>query len=111
MWRPINTAREGRRWMSPGNCARHFRHDDKCVGREGDCVNSLLTGPQYRLEIDERQYKITQKITQNCEQNYKMSPQRRVITLEPGTTKNRDGREVVMTDAVCNLLVALVHGK
>src|SRR5271157_341239 len=35
----------------------------------------------------------------------------RVIRLEPGTTKNHDGREVVMTDAVCNLLNALVHGK
>jgi len=35
----------------------------------------------------------------------------RVIRLEPGTTKNHDGREVVMTDAVCHLLNALVHGK
>lgn len=35
----------------------------------------------------------------------------RVIRLEPGTTKNRDGREVMMTDAVCQLLSALVHGK
>jgi len=35
----------------------------------------------------------------------------RVIRLEPGTTKNRDGREVLMTDSVHNLLSALVHGK
>jgi len=35
----------------------------------------------------------------------------RVIRLEPGTTKNRDGREVMMTDEVCMLLSALVHGK
>ena len=35
----------------------------------------------------------------------------RVIRLEPGTTKNRDGREVLMTDEVCKLLAALVHGK
>jgi integrase len=35
----------------------------------------------------------------------------RVIRLEPGTTKNRDGREVLMTDEVCKLLTALVHGK
>lgn len=35
----------------------------------------------------------------------------RVIRLEPGTTKNREGREVLMTDAVCKLLSALVHGK
>jgi integrase len=35
----------------------------------------------------------------------------RVIRLEPGTTKNRDGREVLMTDAVCQLLTALVHGE
>jgi integrase len=35
----------------------------------------------------------------------------RVIRLEPGTTKNRDGREVVMTDVVFNLLGALIHGK
>ena len=35
----------------------------------------------------------------------------RVIRLEPGTTKNRDGREVLMTDEVCKLLSALVHGK
>ena len=35
----------------------------------------------------------------------------RVIRLEPGTTKNRDGREVLMTDAVRTLLSALVHGK
>ena len=35
----------------------------------------------------------------------------RTIRLDPGTTKNRDGREVIMTDAVCNLLGALVHGK
>jgi integrase len=35
----------------------------------------------------------------------------RAIRLEPGTTKNRDGREVMMTEAVCQLLSALVHGK
>jgi len=35
----------------------------------------------------------------------------RVIRLEPGTTKNRDGREVLMTDSVCQLLTALIHGK
>ena len=35
----------------------------------------------------------------------------RVIRLEPGTTKNRDGREVLMTDTVHKLLSALVHGK
>ena len=35
----------------------------------------------------------------------------RVIRLEPGTTKNRDGREVMMTDEVFTLLSALVHGK
>jgi len=35
----------------------------------------------------------------------------RVIRLEPGTTKNRDGREVLMTDEVCKLLSALVQGK
>lgn len=35
----------------------------------------------------------------------------RVIRLEPGTTKNRDGREVLMTDSVHKLLSALVHGK
>jgi integrase len=37
--------------------------------------------------------------------------EQRVIRLEPGTTKNRDGREVLMTDAVQKLLAALVHGK
>ena len=35
----------------------------------------------------------------------------RVIRLEPGTTKNRDGREVLMTDEVRKLLSALVYGK
>jgi integrase len=35
----------------------------------------------------------------------------RVIRLEPGTTKNREGREVLMTDTICKLLSALVHGK
>jgi integrase len=35
----------------------------------------------------------------------------RVIRLEPGTTKNRDGREVLMTEAVCQLLSALVYNK
>ena len=35
----------------------------------------------------------------------------RVIRLEPGTTKNRDGREVLMTDSVHKLLSALAHGK
>ncbi len=35
----------------------------------------------------------------------------RVIRLEPGTTKNGDGREVIMTDAVHNLLSALADGK
>ncbi|HXO39799.1 MAG TPA: tyrosine-type recombinase/integrase, partial [Candidatus Acidoferrum sp.] len=35
----------------------------------------------------------------------------RVIRLEPGTTKNREGREVVMTDAIFTLLSACVHGK
>jgi integrase len=34
-----------------------------------------------------------------------------VIRLEPGTTKNRDGRQVLMTDSVHKLLSALVHGK
>lgn len=35
----------------------------------------------------------------------------RVIRLEPGTTKNSEGREVVMTDAVYTLLSACVIGK
>ena len=35
----------------------------------------------------------------------------RVIRLEPGTTKNADGREVFMTDAVRKLLSACVTGK
>jgi integrase len=35
----------------------------------------------------------------------------RVIRLEPGTTKNADGREVFMTDAVHALLLACVTGK
>jgi integrase len=35
----------------------------------------------------------------------------RVIRLEPGTTKNRDGREVLMTDSVHKLLSALAHRK
>jgi integrase len=35
----------------------------------------------------------------------------RVIRLEPGTTKNNDGREVFMTDSVHALLTACVHGK
>jgi len=35
----------------------------------------------------------------------------RVIRLEPGTTKNGEGREVVMTDAVYTLLRACVVGK
>ena len=36
---------------------------------------------------------------------------RKVIRLEPGTTKNSDGREVFMTDTVRNLLSASVQGK
>jgi integrase len=36
---------------------------------------------------------------------------RRVIRLEPGTTKNKDGRNVLMTDRVYQLLAGLVHGK
>jgi integrase len=35
----------------------------------------------------------------------------KVIRLEPGTTKNREGREVVMTDSIFTLLSACVHGK
>lgn len=35
----------------------------------------------------------------------------KVIRLEPGTTKNQDGREVFMTDAVRHVLGALVEGK
>jgi integrase len=35
----------------------------------------------------------------------------RIVRLEPGTTKNRDGREVLMTDAVRLLLSALIEGK
>ena len=35
----------------------------------------------------------------------------RVTRLEPGTTKNRDGREVLMTDSVHKLLSALAHRK
>jgi integrase len=35
----------------------------------------------------------------------------RSIRLEPGTTKNSEGREVTMTDAVYHLLAACVHGK
>jgi integrase len=35
----------------------------------------------------------------------------KVIRLEPGTTKNHDGREVFMTDAVRLVLAALLEGK
>jgi len=35
----------------------------------------------------------------------------RTIRLEPGTTKNRDGRTVTMTDAVYHLLKASLEGK
>lgn len=35
----------------------------------------------------------------------------RLVRLEPGTTKNSEGREVVMTDAVFTLLSACVIGK
>ena len=35
----------------------------------------------------------------------------KVIRLEPGTTKNGEGREVVMTDSVFTLLTACVSGK
>lgn len=35
----------------------------------------------------------------------------RVIRLEPGTTKNKSGREVVMTEAVFQLLSACILGK
>ncbi|PYX36729.1 MAG: hypothetical protein DMG75_09535 [Acidobacteria bacterium] len=35
----------------------------------------------------------------------------RTIRLEPGTTKNDDGREVTMTDGVYTLLRECVHGK
>ena len=35
----------------------------------------------------------------------------RTIRLEPGTTKNNDGREVTMTDAVYTLLAECIHGK
>ena len=35
----------------------------------------------------------------------------RVIRLEPGTTKNGEGREVVMTDSMFTLLTACVSGK
>ena len=35
----------------------------------------------------------------------------RIIRLEPGTTKNKDGREVTMTTAVHALLVLCVEGK
>jgi integrase len=35
----------------------------------------------------------------------------RIIRLEPGTTKNKDGREVTMTTAVHALLVQCVEGK
>jgi integrase len=35
----------------------------------------------------------------------------RVIRLEPGTTKNEEGREVTMTDSVFVLLKECVHDK
>lgn len=35
----------------------------------------------------------------------------RTIRLDPGTTKNYEGREVYMTDSVCELLYALSEGK
>ena len=35
----------------------------------------------------------------------------RVIRLDPGTTKNSEGREVFMTDALHHLLAACVQGK
>lgn len=35
----------------------------------------------------------------------------RVIRLEPGTTKNSEGREVVMTDAVYAMFSACMIGK
>jgi hypothetical protein len=34
-----------------------------------------------------------------------------IIRLEPGTTKDKDGREVTMTTAVHALLVRCVEGK
>lgn len=37
--------------------------------------------------------------------------QQRAIRLEPGTTKNSDGREVFMTDAVHAMLTACIAGK
>jgi integrase len=33
------------------------------------------------------------------------------MRLEPGTTKNRDGREVMLSEALSRMLAALVHGK
>jgi len=44
-------------------------------------------------------------------EGHRLDVAQRVTRLEPGTTKNRDGREVRMTDSVHNLLSALVHGK
>jgi len=35
----------------------------------------------------------------------------RTIRLEPGTTKNHEGREVSMTDSVYSLLKECAHGK
>jgi integrase len=35
----------------------------------------------------------------------------KTLRLEPGTTKNRDGREVTMTDAVYRLMCTLITGK
>lgn len=39
------------------------------------------------------------------------APMQRVIRLDPGTTKNREGREVFMPDALYLLLAACVLGK
>jgi integrase len=65
-----------------------FRSLVECGRTYGWRISELLSMRVNQLDIDQR-----------------------VIRLEPGTTKNRDGREVLMTDSVHKLLSALVHGK
>ncbi len=65
-----------------------FRSLAECARTYGWRVSELLTMQVNQVDVSQR-----------------------VIRLEPGTTKNREGREVLMTDEVCKVLSALVHGK
>jgi integrase len=92
--------------LAENNIRKGFPEDGQYLKITDDCpelwFRSIVDcGRTYGRRISEL---LTMRVSQ-----VDLSP--RVIRLEPGTIKNREDREVVMTDTVHTLLSACVDGK